>query len=131
MSRALLTLVNDAVRQRAHDWVRIAPQGTRVQFSAPKRSTDQNARMWSMLTEIARQKEHCGRKYDTGRWKLLFMHALGQETEFMPALDGSTFIPCNGRSSELSVKEMSELIELMFKWGAENGVVFHGETEAA
>jgi NinB protein len=59
------------------------------------------------------------------QWKLLFMHACGQEVEFMPSLDGSTFIPYGGSSSEMKVDEM----EFMTAWGVQNGVVFRDGAE--
>lgn len=32
-----------------------APVNTRVEFKEAKRTTDQNARMWAMLTDVAQQ----------------------------------------------------------------------------
>ena len=88
--------------------------------------------MWAMLTDIAQQKEHCGRRYTPDQWKVLFMHACGREVQFIPSLDGSTFIPWGQRSSELSKEEMSELIDFIAAWGAEHTVIFHDEqVEAA
>lgn len=81
--------------------------------------------MWAMLTDIASQKEHAGRKYTPDQWKVLFMHACGREVQFIPALDNSTFIPWGQSSSDLSKEEMTNLIEFMFAWGAENSVTFH------
>jgi len=129
MSRALLILRSDAIRERAIDWIRRAPDGCRVEFKEPQRSLDQNAKMWAGLTDIAAQATHGGRKYSTDQWKVLFLHALGRETQFIPALDGSGFIPFGQSSSDLSKKEMSDLLELMQSWGAEHGVTFH-EPEA-
>lgn len=127
MSRAVIVIrgANDTLL--AKRWIDIAPTGTRVEFKAPKRTTEQNDRMWAMLTDIASQKEHHGRKYSTEVWKRLFLHALWQEIKFIPSLDNSTLIPIGQSSSDLSVEEMSSLIDLMHKWGAENGVKFHDE----
>ena len=45
---------------------------------------------------------------------------LGQQSKFMPSLDGSTFVPYgNWSSSRLSIAEMTELIELIYAWGAQ------------
>lgn len=129
MSRALLILRSDAIRDKAIDWVRRLPEGTRVEFKEPQRSLDQNSRMWAMLSDIATQATHAGRNWSTDQWKCLFLCALGRETQFIPALDGQGFIPYGQSSSDLSKKEMTDLIELMFAWGAENGVTFH-EPEA-
>lgn len=132
MSRALIILHSIADRQRASHWINKAPSGTRITFQAAKRSRPQNDRMWAMLTDIAQQKEHCGRRYTPDQWKVLFMHACGREVQFIPSLDGSTFIPWGQRSSELSKEEMSELIDFIAAWGAEHTVIFHDEqVEAA
>jgi hypothetical protein len=126
MSRAQITLSSKFDRERAIKWITQAPAGTRVIFKDAKRTIPQNDRMWAMLTEVAAQKQHAGRKYTPDQWKVLFMHACGREVQFIPALDNSTFIPWGSSSSSLSKQEMSELIEFISAWGAENGVVFHG-----
>lgn len=131
MTRALITIRDTSDKARAAKWVSQAPAGTRVEFKAPKRSLPQNDRMWAMLTDVATQKLHAGRKYTSDQWKVLFMHACGREVQFIPALDNSTFIPFGQSSSDLSVQEMTDLIEFIFSWGAENGVTFHDEVIAA
>lgn len=135
MSRALLVLANDDIRQRAINWVLKAPAETRVEFKAPLRTLDQNNVMWGMLTDIARQKTHNGRRYTADQWKVIFMHACGREVQFIPSLDNSTFIPWGQSSSDLSKAEMVDLIEFLMAWGAENDVVFTkppgGREEAA
>lgn len=129
MSRALVVIRSNAERERVASWAIKAPAGTRVEFKSAKRTLPQNDRMWAMLTDIAQQKEHCGRKYTPNQWKVLFLHACGREVQFIPALDGSTFIPWGHSSSDLSKQEMTDLIEFLFSWGAENGVVFHDQQE--
>jgi hypothetical protein len=132
MSRYLITLRSTAERERAMRIVSAAPAGTRVEFRAVKRSIPQNDLMWGLLTDVATQKEHCGRKYTPDQWKVLFMHACGREVQFVPSLDGATFIPWGQRSSDLSKDEMSELIEFILSWGATNGVTFsRGRSEVA
>jgi hypothetical protein len=130
MSRALVILDSPQSRAKAAGWVMKAPHGTRCEFKASKRTLPQNDLMWSLLTEVAQQKEHAGRRYTPDRWKVLFMHACGREVQFIPALDGSTFIPWGQSSSDLSKQEMTDLIEFILSWGAQNGVVFSDETRA-
>lgn len=125
MSRALVTIKGRDDRQRVAAWADKAPFGTRVEFKAAKRSLPQNDRMWAMLTDVATQKKHAGRRYTPDQWKVLFMHACGREVQFIPSLDGSTFIPWGQSSSDLSKGEMAELLDFIGAWGAENGVVFH------
>jgi len=125
MSRALIVLYSDADRDRAITWIRKAPQATRVEFQETKRTLPQNAKMWAALSDVSRQVLHMGRRYPPDVWKVLFLCALGQEMQFIPALDGVSFVPLGYRSSELSKDEMSELLELIAAWGAEHGVIFH------
>lgn len=131
MGRALIIIRTDFDRARITAWAAKAPEGTRVEFKAAKRTLDQNARMWAMITEVARQKKHNGRRYTTEQWKVLFLHACGREVQFMPSLDNTTFIPWGWSSSDLSVVEMSELIDFIDGWGAQNGVVFNDPVESA
>lgn len=131
MSRALIVIRSDADRLRVTSLVAKVPFGTRIEMKAAKRTLPQNDLMWSLLTDVACQKEHTGRKYTADQWKILFMHACGREVQFMPALDGSTFIPWGQRSSDLSKEEMSELIDFILAWGAQNGVTFSHEPRGA
>jgi hypothetical protein len=124
MSRHLITINQNADRLRAVQYVNAAPDGTRVEFKASKRTLPQNDRMWAMLTDIAQQRKHCGRKYTPDQWKVIFLNALGREADFIPSLDEKTFVPIYS-SSDLSKQEMSDMIELMLAWGAQNGVTFH------
>lgn len=129
MSRALITIRGAADRVRVASWATQAPTGTRVEFKASKRTLPQNDRMWAMLTDVARQREHHGRKFTPDQWKVIFMHALGKETAFLPSLDGNDFIPAGFRSSDLSKSEMSDLIELILAWGTENGIQFNDQAQ--
>lgn len=131
MSRAILILNNAAERAKALDWITRAPAGTRVEFKGARRSNDQNARLWAHLTDVANQATHNGRKYNTNEWKVLFLHALGRETQFIMALDNKTFLPFGQSSSDLSKQEMTALIDFIEAWGAENGVVFHDTASVA
>lgn len=130
MSRAMVILNSAVERSRVAKWAITAPPGTRVEFKQAKRSTEQNARMWAMLTDVSKQVKHHDRVYSPEDWKCLFMHALGQEVRFLPALNGQGFVPIGYRSSDLSKAEMTELMDLMEAWGAEHGVTFHDDRQA-
>lgn len=127
MSRALIILRSQADRDRASKWAQTAPFGTRVEFKKEKRTLDQNSLMWAMLTDVAQQATHNGVRYTPDQWKILMMHACGWEVQFIPALDGKTFLPWGNRSSDLSKEEMSELIDFIAAWCAENGITLHDD----
>lgn len=123
MSRASVTLRNKASRQQAATWCLNAPSGTRITFAEPKRSTPQNALMWDLLTDIAKQVPWHGVKLSADDFKLIFMAALNQEMRIVPNLDGNGFVNLGRSSSNLSVPEMAQLIELILAFCAERGVV--------
>jgi hypothetical protein len=118
-----LKLSNEGMRSTAHTWVDKAPLGMLIKFQEPTRSLDQNAKLWAMLEDIARGKEHNGKHHSKEVWKALFMSACGHELELIPGLNGEA-VSMGNSSSKLSVAMMSELIEFISFWAAENGVAF-------
>lgn len=118
-----LKLAHDGIRSKAHLWLDRAPEGMIVKFQEPTRSLDQNSKLWAMLGDVAKQAEHNGRKYSPEVWKALFMSACGHELELMVGLNSEP-VPMGRSSSALSVAQMSDLIEFISFWGAENGVTF-------
>lgn len=124
MGRATLILSDGLSRQKASDWIAKAPIGTRVTFKASKRSLPQNDRMWAMLTEISDQTDWHGMKMIPNDWKKLFLSGLNSEMRMVPNLDGTGFVNLGSSSSDLSLEEMSNMIELLFKFGAERGIEF-------
>jgi len=50
MTRALLVLSSQAMRDKAITWCARLPLNTRVEFKEPKRSLPQNDKMWACLT---------------------------------------------------------------------------------
>jgi hypothetical protein len=134
MSRALITLRGSADRARAMSWVEKAPAGTRITFQATKRSIPQNDKMWAMLTEVAQQLPWHGIKLTPDDWKLVFLDALKRDARMVrlvPNIDGDGFVNLSSRSSDLSKEEMGDLLTLIERFGAEHGVKFKDDAEAA
>lgn len=122
MGRALLTLHGEREKAQARHWIDKAPWGTRLTFQGPRRSVDQNDAMWAILTDISRQKLYHGVKLSADDWKLLFLDALKREVRMVPNLDGNGFVSLGRSSSNLSVDEMSELLDVIRAWCAKEGV---------
>lgn len=131
MSRALVVLDSPVARQRAASWVMKAPSGTRCEFKASKRTLPQNDRMWAMLTDVARQVPWHGLTLKPDDWKLIFLDGLKRELRAVPNLDGTGFVNIGRSSSDLTKQEMTDLIELIFEFGARHGVVFADDREAS
>jgi hypothetical protein len=125
MTRALLVLSSPDIRQRAAYWASKLPDGTRVTFQAPRRSLDQNSRLWAMLSDVATQVRWHGIKLSPEDYKLLFLDALKREVRMVPNIDGNGFVSLGRSSSDLSKAEFSDLIELIHQFGASHNVVFH------
>ena len=122
------TLAHATARQRAIDAVRAAPDGMVVEIRAKTRSLDANAKMWAMLTDLSRQLKWCDRDLSPADWKCL-MTAHLKRHETVPGLDGG-FVVLGAYTSQMTVRDMSDLIELMFAFGEENDVEWSDDDEA-
>lgn len=131
MSRAVVFLTSKANRERAARWCATAPDGTSVEFRKEKHSRDQQKRMWAMLGDISKQTRWHGSKLDQEDWKLLFLQALTSELRLVPNMAGDGFVPLGRSSSRLTKGEMSDMIELMYQFGAERGIVWSEPKEKA
>lgn len=105
--------------------------GWRAEFKEPKRSDEQNDRLWEMLGRISKRMEINGKRYSDEQWKCIFMKQMGKEASFLPTLDGESFFPTGFRSSDLSVREMSDMQTFMEAWAAEQGVDIWAKEGAA
>jgi len=116
-------LISETVRRNCISAILNAPDNWVVTIKEPKRSTAQNARLWASLSDIANARPE-GRQWTPEVWKCAFMHSLGHQVAFAEGLDGSGPFPIGFRSSKLSVRQMSDLIEVITEYGTRNGVVF-------
>ncbi len=124
MSSYQIKLKGEEQRALGHRWLDAAPLEMLVIFQDPTRTLEQNAKLWAMLNDISKQKEHNGRRHSSETWKCLLMHSLGHEMKFEMGLNGEIF-PTGFKSSQLGVKQMADLIEWAYKYGAENGIVWN------
>lgn len=85
-----------------------------------KRTPSQNSKMWPMLGDISKQVEWCGLKLSDEDWKDMFTAALKQQRS-APGIDGG-IVYFGSRTSEMDTELMSDLIELMYSFGAERNV---------
>lgn len=122
MAKHTVILKEDCHRKRAIDIIKSSPAGYVVTIKEPKRSLDQNALFWALLSELSIAKPG-GRRETPETWKVLVMHACGHECQFIEGLN-SRPLPVGFASSKLSVSEMSDLIEWVYAYGAEQGIVF-------
>ncbi|OQS10264.1 hypothetical protein B0T37_10590 [Chromobacterium violaceum] len=91
--------------------------------TASIRNLSQNAAMWAALTDISEQLDWYGNKLTPEEWKDLLTASL-RRTKAVPNIDGSGFVILGQRTSDMSIREMGELLELIHAFGAEKGVKF-------
>lgn len=120
--RKLFILAHQDARRRAAQCIADAPDGWKVEVKPPSRSLDQNALLWPLLTEIARQVDWYGQKLTEDEWKDVFTASLKQQ-KVVPGLDGG-FVVCGQRTSKMPKAVFSELIELIYCFGAQKNVKF-------
>ena len=122
MSRALVVIRTQADRNLAAKWAQGVPYGSRIEFKKPRRSIPANDLMWARLSEISQQVEWHGQQLEPGEWKDVFTAALKRQ-KVVPGLEGG-FVVLGTSTSRMSKAEFSELMELIFSFGAERGVTF-------
>lgn len=127
--KQIFILIDDMRRQRAIDAIRKAEAGQVVEIKAKTRSLEQNARMWASLTDVSRQVDWYGKKLTPEEWKDVFSASLKKQ-DVVPGIDGG-FVVLGRRTSQMTVREMSDLLSLMYAFGAERGVRFSDPAEAA
>lgn len=110
-------------RELAARLIQAAPPNAVVNIRPETRSLEQNSKFHAMISDIARAKPQ-GRNLPVDVWKVLILAACGHKVRFEPALDGNGVVPIGLRSSRLTKGEMSDAIEYMYSYGAENLIVW-------
>src|ERR1700730_8984346 len=109
--RQVFRLVHPTARQMASRACIQAPDGYIVEIKPRTRSLDQNARMWAMLTDISKAVDWYGRKLAPEESKHVFSASLKKQ-DVVPGIDGG-FVVLGQSTSKMTVREMSDLMELM------------------
>ena len=114
-------LIDEARRERACQLVRKAPDGFVMTIAEPRRTSDQNAKMWAMLSELSAARPQ-GRCWAPDQWKAAFLDACGHRPIYQEALEGGAFICTGYKSSKLTVAEMRDVIECIYEFCARHDV---------
>jgi len=129
MSRRVFTIRGAKDREAVARWAASCSEGVTVEFKTARRNLDQNALMWSLLSDISRRVNWYGAYLSADDWKDVLTASL-RKARVVPGIDAGTYVPLGMRTSDMTKAEFSELIELIFAFGSQHGVVFH-EQEAA
>lgn len=115
------TVILRGARLAGHKLVDAAPEGAILNIRPATRTNEQSAKMWAMLSDVSRAKPE-GRELTPDVWKALFLHSLDHAQRFEMALDGKGMVPVGFRSSRLTKEQMSDLIEMIYEFGARHNV---------
>lgn len=97
-----------------------------------RRTLRQNAKLWSMLGDIARQVQWpvngIMQYLDAEDWKALVTAAARQEVRMAAGLTGGV-VMLGVSTKRMTVAELGDVIEFMHAFGAEHGVVWREPKE--
>ncbi len=123
-------LGSDTHKQFVASLILKTPTGYFVTIEEPKRGLAQNSAYHAALADIAEQLPWHGKTLSVLVWKRLTMAAWlrekGEQPELIPALDGNGFDIIFEHSADLTIPEMSELLDWTLAFGAQNNVTFRG-----
>ena len=123
MDKRTFILAHDQARENAARFVmREAPAGYCVTVSEPTRSLEQNALMWPLLEKLADNVVWHDAKLSREDWKDMLTASLRKQRA-APGIDGG-FVVFGERTRVYSKAQFSELIELIYAFGAQHGVTF-------
>lgn len=130
MSKIILKITGDVAHRAICSHVMKAPLGYIVTIAEPTRNLEQNALMWALLAELSKQTDWHGIKLSPDEFKDLLSAGL-VKSKVVPNIEGNGFVVLGQRTSNMSKREMAELIELIYAFGAQRGVVFGDDRWAA
>ena len=125
MEKQVFQLVSPTVRRNAAQAVMNAPDNYRVELRERTRTLDQNAVMWSCLTDLSKQVQWPVNgqleRMTPDEWKDVITASLHQENKIAQGIRGG-FVMLGRATSGMSVKSMIDVIEFCHAFGAEKGV---------
>lgn len=121
--KQIFRFVHIEARRRAAAYCMIAPEGSIAEFKDATRTIEQNSKLWPMLDDISKQVEWYKNWLSREEWKDFFS-AIILKQKVVPNMEGTGFIAVGGRTSKMSKKMFSEMIELIYAFGSEHGVVW-------
>ena len=98
-----------------------------LEIKPETRSSAQNRRLWSMLTDISEQVGWHGDKLTPEEWKHFFTASLKKQ-KLVQGMDGGLVV-IGSSTSKMTKAEMSDLQTVMEMFGANRGVIFKDELQ--
>lgn len=117
-------IINEQTRIAALQYIRsipiVKPYELTIKEVKSIRTLEQNAKLHAMLGDISTQVDWYGQHLSKDEWKDVFSAGLKKQRA-VPGIDGG-FVILGEHTSKMSIKEMIDLITLMYAFGAEHNV---------
>ena len=127
MEKQVFVLAHPLARRNAAHACSTAPEGWRVEITPRTRTLAQNDMMWSILTDISRQVDFVVNgalvKVEPEEVKDILTASLRRETRMAMGIDGGMVL-LGQRTSKMTVRQMTDLIDLAYAFGNERGVLW-------
>lgn len=107
-------------KRKALRWVENMPLGWTLVFKPPTRTLPQNAQLWASLDDVSAQVVWYGEKLTSEEWKCIFCAAMKRQ-RVVPGIDGGVVV-IGAYTSQMSIEEMSDLLEIVRAFGSEKGI---------
>lgn len=124
---ATYRLIDMARRKLACQAIVDAPAGAIVTIREATRTLDQNAMLWPLLTDLSRQVEWpvngTPQRLSKEEWKDIATASLRSEMRIAAGMDGGAVI-LGRRTSTMSKRMFSDLLEIIMAFGSAQGVVW-------
>lgn len=98
-----------------------------LEIKAQSRSDEQNKKYHAIFSDIARQAEHCGSKWDAEDWKRMLVWQYCKEKQIeagkvVPSLDMTGIVQLGQQTRKFTKEQASEFVEFLLAWCANNGI---------
>lgn len=125
MPKQVFYLTTPTARATVKSAIDCAPDNYRVEIRERTRTLDQNAALWRLLTILSKRLPWmCNgtQQYlSPDDWKDILTASLHQEQRIAMGARGG-FVMLGRKTSTMPVKQMSELIEFIYSFSAEQGI---------
>ena len=105
-----------------------------VTIKPASRTLQQNAMLHPLVRDIAKQVKWCGERRSEDDWREILVSATkkasGKQSGMVIGIEGE-IVMLGNRSSQLSKRDFSDLLEMVQWFGAENGVAWSADSRYA
>lgn len=129
MTKLTYVLHTDRIRENACRAILKAEPGYVVTIAEPTRSSEQNAKLHALLSDLAKSPlTWAGKRRTLDEWKMLMVSAHSVATkhpgEVIPGIEGE-FVAIRESTASMGVARASSLIEYVLAFCVSNGVELH------